>query len=140
MGSEAAAGRVIVRVCIAGHSAEGLSGEHSGGSERQSALLAVELAARGHDVTYVVAGDAGVEGTVAAVTVRGAWRSDAGVRFARALTHRYPNLYGVLRSTRADVYYARGAGFYTPFVVRAALDGGARCVLGLASDRDLSSS
>jgi glycosyltransferase involved in cell wall biosynthesis len=45
-----------------------------------------------------------------------------------------------LRAQQADVYYSRGAGFHTPFVVRAARDGGARSVLALASDRDLYSS
>ena len=59
------------------------------------------------------------------------------MRFLRAVTHRYPKLLGMLRKERADVYYARGAGYYTPFVVRAAKDVGARSVLALASDKDL---
>jgi glycosyltransferase involved in cell wall biosynthesis len=43
----------------------------------------------------------------------------------------------VLRAQHAGVYYSRGAGFQTPFVVRAARDQRARSVLALASDRDL---
>ena len=43
----------------------------------------------------------------------------------------------MLRAQRADLYYSRGAGFHTPFVVRAARDQRARSVLALASDRDL---
>lgn len=125
-----------MNVCVVGHSASGF-GEILGGSERQSAMLARELVARGHAVTYVVTGLAGGDRTVDGVRLRAGWDPDAGVRFLRALTHRYPRLLGVLREQRADVYYARGAGYYTPFVMRAARDVGARSLLALASDKDL---
>jgi glycosyltransferase involved in cell wall biosynthesis len=125
-----------MNVCLVCHSASGF-GELHGGSERQSALLARALAARGHDVAYVVTGLAGDDRTVDGVRLRGAWDPEAGVRFLRAATHRYPKLLGMLRKERADVYYARGAGYYTPFVMRAAKDVGARSVLALASDKDL---
>jgi len=125
-----------VRICIAAHSAKGF-GEFVGGSERQSALLARELAARGHDVAYVVAGLAGGDRLIDGVRVRSAWDPDAGVRIVRAATHRYPRLLGLLREERADVYYARGAGYYTPFVMRAAKEAGAVSILALASDKDL---
>ena len=127
-----------MRICLVGHSAAGLRPSPVGGSERQSALLATALSARGHDVTFVVIGLADAEGTVSGVHLRSGWDPGRGRRFVRAVTYRYPHLYKVLRAQRADVYYARGAGFYTPFVVRAARDSGASCVLGLASDRDLS--
>ena len=126
-----------MKLCLVGHSAAGFGAERVGGSERQSALLARELAARGHDVAYVVTGLAGGDRTVDGVRLRAAWDPEAGVRFVRAATHRYPRLLGVLRGERADAYYARGAGYYTPFVVRAAKDVGARSVLALASDKDL---
>ncbi|MFA4965611.1 MAG: glycosyltransferase [Thermoleophilia bacterium] len=126
-----------MKVCLVGHSAAGLLSSPAGGSERQSALLARALAARGHDVAYVVTGLAGGERVVDGVCLRGAWEPDAGVRYVRAVTHRYPHLYRVLLAERADVYYARGAGYYTPFVMRAAGAVGARSILALASDRDL---
>jgi glycosyltransferase involved in cell wall biosynthesis len=126
-----------VRVCLVGHSAAGFGGGRVGGSERQSALLARELAARGHDVVYVVTGLAGGDRTVSGVRLRAAWDPDAGVRFLRAATHRYPRLLGMLHSEAADVYYSRGAGYHTPFVVRAAKDVDATSVLALASDKDL---
>lgn len=126
-----------MRICLVGHSAAGFRAERVGGSERQSALLARELAARGHDVVYVVTGLAGGDRTVDGVRLRAAWDPEAGVRFLRAATHRYPRLLGMLREERADVYYSRGAGYYTPFVMRAARDVGARSVLALASDKDL---
>ena len=126
-----------MKVCLVGHSAAGFGEGPVGGSERQSALLARELAARGHDVTYVVTGLAGGDRTVYGVCLRPAWDPDAGLRFLRAATHRYPRLLGMLRAEAADVYYSRGAGYYTPFVVRAAQDVGARSVLALASNKDL---
>ncbi len=125
-----------MKVCIVAHSAKGF-GELVGGSERQSALLARALAARGHDVVYVVAGLAGGDRSIDGVRLRAAWDPQAGMRFLRAATHRYPRLLRLLRGERADVYYARGAGYYTPFAMRAARDVGAASVLAMASDKDL---
>lgn len=126
-----------MKVCIVSHSATGLTTRPSGGSELQSALLATGLSARGHDVTFVVPGLTGEERTVSGVRLRSGWDPDRGVRFVRALTYRYPHLRRVLRATGADVYYARGLGYFTPFVVGAARALDAVSVLGLASDRDL---
>lgn len=126
-----------VKVCVVGHSASGFSGGAVGGSERQSAVLARCLAARGHRVSYVVTGLAGGDRMVDGVHVRAAWDPETGVRLLRAATHRYPRLLGLLRDEAADVYYSRGSGYHTPFVVRAARDVGGISVLALASDRDL---
>ena len=126
-----------MKVCIVGHSAAGLLSSSAGGSERQTALLARELAARGHDVSLVVTQLPGQERVADGVRVIPAWDPQRGVRFARALSYRYPRLYRLLRAERADIYYSRGAGFHTPFVVRAARDVHATSVLALASDRDL---
>lgn len=126
-----------MRICLAGHSVEGLLSASVGGSERQIALLARTLAARGHDVALVVTGLAGGERTIDGVRVRAGWEPERGVRYVRAVTYRYPHLWRVLRDERADVYYARGAGYYTPFVVEAARTRGAVSILALASDRDL---
>ena len=126
-----------MKVCLVGHSAEGLLTDSAGGSERQTALLASELAARGHEVSLVVTMLEGDECMAHGVRVVPAWDPHRGRRFLRALTYRYPSLYRVLRGERASVYYSRGAGYHTPFVVRAARDVGARSLLALASDRDL---
>ena len=119
------------------HSATGLTATSTGGSERQAALLARGLAARGHDVAFVVTGFDGEEGVVDGVRLRAGWKLRRGVRYVRAVTYRYPELVRVLRDERADVYYSRGAGYHTPFVVATARALGAISVLGLASDRDL---
>ena len=126
-----------MKVCFVGHSDSGFGGAAVGGSERQSALLALELAARRHDVSYVVAGPNRGDRDVDGVRVRAAWRPEAGVRYVRAVTHRYPRLLALLRRESADVYYTRGAGYHTPFVVRAARDVDGVSVLALASDKDL---
>ena len=126
-----------MKVCVVSYSAEGLLTSSAGGSEWQSALLATTLAARGHDVSFVVTGLAEAEDTVSGVRLRAGWDPDRGLRFIRAVTYRYPHLARVLRAQNADVYYSRGAGFYTPFVARAARACRAVCLLGLASDRDL---
>lgn len=126
-----------MKVCLVGHSAAGLLRAAAGGSERQTALLARELAARGHDVSLVATILEGDERVIEGVRVIPAWDPHHGVRFARALAYRYPRLLRVLRAQRADVYYSRGAGFHTPFVVLAARGQRARSVLALASDRDL---
>ncbi len=126
-----------MKVCLVGYSAEGLLTSSAGGSEWQSALLAMSLAGRGHDVTFVVTGYDGIEDTIAGVRLRAGWDPDRGLRFVRAATYRYPRLLAVLRAQEADVYYSRGASFFTPFVVRAARDREAVCLLALASDRDL---
>jgi glycosyltransferase involved in cell wall biosynthesis len=126
-----------VKACIVGHSIAGFGEGYVGGSERQSALLARKLAARGHDVTYVVTGLPGGEREADGVRIVPAWDNNAGVRFVRAATHRYPKLLRLLRESRADAYYSRGAGYHTPFMVRAARDAGGVSILGLASDKDL---
>lgn len=126
-----------MKVCILGHSASGFLASPHGGSERQTALLARALAARGHAVTFVVTGLTGAEQQVDDVLLRSAWDPDRGVRYLRALTYRYPHLYRLLVDEHADVYYSRGAGYHTPFLARAAHATGARSILGLASDRDL---
>jgi glycosyltransferase involved in cell wall biosynthesis len=126
-----------MKICLVGHSAAGLLSLSAGGSERQSALLAMALSARRHDVTFVVTGLVNGEDAVSGVRLRSGWDPERGVRFLRAATYRYPHLYRVLRAEDAEVYYSRGAGFHTPIMVRAARAGNAVCVLGLASDRDL---
>ena len=126
-----------MRVCCVSHSARGLVGGTTGGAERQVALLARSLAARGHDVTLVVPGYDGEAESVAGVRLLSGWRRDRGVRILRSVTYRAPSLHRVLLEQRADVYYVRGRAHFTPVVMRAARRAGAVSLLGLANDRDL---
>jgi glycosyltransferase involved in cell wall biosynthesis len=124
-------------VCCVSHSARGLVGGNTGGAERQVALLARSLAARGHEVSLVVPGYDGEAQTVDGVRLVSGWRRDKGVRVLRALTYRVPNLNRILLEQHADVYYVRGRAHFTPVVMRAARSAGAVSLLGLANDRDL---
>ena len=62
-----------MRVCCVNHSASGLVGGITGGAERQVAMLAVSLAARGHQVSLVVPGYGGEPETVHGVRLRRGW-------------------------------------------------------------------
>ena len=68
---------------------------------------------------YVVTGLAGGERVVDGVRVCSAWDPERGVRYVRAVTHRYPRLYAVLRAERGRrllrarrrlLHAVRGAG------------------------------
>jgi glycosyltransferase involved in cell wall biosynthesis len=126
-----------VRVCCVSHSARGLVGGHTGGAERQVALLAVSLAARGHEVSLVVPGYDGEAQTVDGVRLVSGWQKSKGVRVLRSVTYRAPHLDRILVDERADLYYVRGRAHFTPLVMRAARRAGAVSLLGLANDKDL---
>jgi glycosyltransferase involved in cell wall biosynthesis len=126
-----------LRVCCVNHSAKGLVGGNAGGAERQVALLAQSLAARGHEVALVAPGYGGEAETIAGVRLLSGWRKDQGVRVLRSLTYRAPTLHRVLLDQQADVYYVRGRAHFTPVVMHAARRAGAVSLLGLANDRDL---
>ena len=126
-----------MKVCCVSHSARGLVGGITGGAERQVALLACSLAARGHEVSLVVPGYQGEEETIAGVRLISGWRRDKGVRVLRSVTHRVPYLHRVLLREQADLYYVRGRAHFTPIVMRAGRRAGAVALLGLANDRDL---
>jgi glycosyltransferase involved in cell wall biosynthesis len=126
-----------VRLCLVGHSEHALFGEADGGSERQTALLATHMAARGHDVTLVVPGYSGRTKTEKGVRLRSGWDPARGVRFVRAMAYRTPELRRTLLDVGADVYYTRGFQFFTPTAVGAAHSRGALAILALTSDGDL---
>jgi glycosyltransferase involved in cell wall biosynthesis len=125
-----------VRLCLVGHSAEGLVGNSPGGAETQLALLATHLARRGNHVTLVATGYGGEEGQFHGVELRSGWDDARGIRFVRAATYRYPRLQRVLVDARAEAYYVRGVSLAGPTVVSAARRVDAVSLLALCSDRD----
>ena len=125
-----------MRLCLIGHSARALLGQPDGGSERQTALVAANMARRGHEVTLVVPGYSGDEMVVDGVSLRSGWEPSRGVRFVRALSYRHPALRNVLTSIGAEAYYFRGFSFFTPTIVKAARSLRAVSILALTSDRD----
>jgi glycosyltransferase involved in cell wall biosynthesis len=128
-----------MKICLVGVRGDGLLGEPVGGSERQIALLAMNFARRGHDVTLVTS-EAGGDGVrVHGVKMLAAWDPDKGVRWLRAPIYRFPNLRRVLLSIGADLYYVRGAIPFSWVVAAAGNRIDSPVLMGLASDRDLDS-
>ena len=126
-----------MRFCLVGHSASGLLGEQTGGSELQIALLARALAERGHSVTLVVPGLLLETSEVDGVVLKSGWDPRRGRRGFRLITYRLPELRRVLVAEQADVYYTRGGNLFTSVVVSTARAVGAVSLHGLASDREL---
>jgi len=126
-----------MKFCLVGHSARGLLGERTGGSELQIALLAKALARRGHSVTLVVPGLPREPGEIDGVDLRSGWHPGQGRRVIRWMTYQLPELRRVLVEERADAYYTRGGNHFTWVVVRTARAVGAVSLHGLASDREL---
>ena len=126
-----------MRFCLVGHSASGLLGEQTGGSELQIALLAKALAERGHSVTLVVPGLLLETSEVDGVVLKSGWDPRRGRRGFRLITYRLPELRRVLVAEQADAYYTRGGNLFTSVVVSTARAVGAVSLHGLASDREL---
>ena len=88
-----------------------------GGEEVQHTLLARALAARGHEVSMVVA-DYGQPDAARwqGVTTRKAYRLDAGWPVVRFVHPRWTGVWGALRRADADVYYLSCAGMLVGLV------------------------
>ncbi len=138
MGAEA---RIVkLSWCFVGGGARALAGLPDGGSERQVALLASELARRGHPVNILVPGPA-EEGTVSGVGIVRGW--EAGSAWPRGLRFwagRLPSLKRALRKLEPGVVYTRGFSVFAPSVAGAARRIGAPYLAALACDDDLRTS
>jgi glycosyltransferase involved in cell wall biosynthesis len=100
----------VSAICIVSHAAYGaITGGrdgHAGGVERQTAMLAKWLAARGHDVSLIV-WDEGqpADTTIDGVRVMAVCRRDEGLRGMRFFHPRWTRLTKALRAADAEVYY-----------------------------------
>jgi len=126
-----------MKACFVCHSARGLAGGHTGGAERQVALLARSFVAAGHEASFVVPGLSEEPHVVDGVRLLSGWDPDRGAAVLRAFSYRVPHLRRVLADLDADLYYVRGSAAFTPVVMWAARAAGAVSLLGLANDRDL---
>jgi glycosyltransferase involved in cell wall biosynthesis len=129
-----------MRICFVGGGHRTLAGLPDGGSERQIAMLASELASRGHEVTLVCPGlfesrDFGGILAVPAWGPRSVW--PRGLRF---WLERLPSLEAAILEARPDAVYTRGFSIFAPKAASAARRAGAAYVAALASDADLSTS
>ncbi|MCL4717803.1 MAG: glycosyltransferase family 4 protein [Phycisphaerae bacterium] len=110
---------------------------HIGGAERQTALLARELARRGHMVSLVVLDHGQADGeAIQGVRVFKAYARDAGLPGLRFFSPRLTGLWSALRRASADVYYQRMAEQTTGIVAAFCRRHGKRFFFASASDYD----
>jgi glycosyltransferase involved in cell wall biosynthesis len=100
----------VSAICIVSHAAYGaITGGrdgHAGGVERQTAMLAQWLAARGHVVSLIVWHEGQpADTTIDGVRVIAVCRRDEGLRGMRFFHPRWTSLTKALRAAEADVYY-----------------------------------
>ena len=131
-------------ICIVCHNGVGALqgfGGHIGGVERQTAMLAKHLAARGHRVSYVVwGGNESIPSQIDGVDVLPICRVDAGVRGLRFFHPRWTSLFGALKAANAEVYYHNGAEYITGQVAAYCKVAGRSFVFSAASDTDCDAS
>ncbi len=124
-------------VCFVGGGIRTLLGRPDGGSERQIALLANELASRGNRVSLVVPGLRD-ECRVREIQVLPGWSGGkAWPKGLRFLTHRLPRLKRVITDTEPDLLYTRGFSLFAPTVASVAVKSRATYLAALACDDDL---
>jgi glycosyltransferase involved in cell wall biosynthesis len=132
----------MLSICfVAPHAWPALSGDarhrELGGAEVQQALLARQLAARGHRVTMICIDYGQPEGArVDGVTVLRCFRKDAGLPVLRFAHPRLTSMWRALAAASADVYYCRSASMWIGVVAEYARRNGARAVYAGASDKD----
>ncbi len=128
-----------LRVCFVAHFAyralSGASGGHIGGVERQTALMAKWLAARGHEVSVVVWNEGQDEVTEwDGVRVISVCRQDQGLPGLRFFTPRWVSLRRALAMADADIYYHNCAEYVTGQVAMWAKSHDRQFVYSVASE------
>lgn len=126
-----------MKICFWGDITNALNGKTPGGGELQTALLAKSLALSGNEVVIIDPGGAAdfitPEG-IKVISVKG-WNN--GTKILRTLTHRFPQLFRLLKEQNADVYYCRLRDFRHILAYWAARKVKAKFILALASDIDI---
>ncbi len=128
-----------LRVCFVAHFAyralSGASGGHIGGVERQTALMAKWLAARGHDVSVVVWNEGQDKVTECdGVRVISVCRQDDGIPRLRFFVPRWTSLRLALAIADADIYYHNCAEYVTGQVAMWARSHNRQFVYSVASE------
>src|SRR5262249_40438646 len=100
-------------------------------------LLARALAARGYDVSMIVADYGQPDGAVwDGIKTYKAYRPNAGLPVLRFLHPRWTGLWSALKRARADIYYTSCAGALLGQVVLLARRQGAKVLFRIASNSD----
>ncbi len=128
-------------ICFVAHNAYGaLAGVdtgHTGGIERQQALMARWLAAHGYRVAMVTADDGQSDDTmIDGVRVIKTCPRNAGLKFMRFIHPKWTSLYRALRQADADVYYYNCGDLGLGQVAWWCRWHGRKCVYSVASDPD----
>ena len=138
--SSAAAGRLSI--CLVAHNAyralTGLGEGHLGGVERQTAIMARWLAARGHQVSVLIWDQgAGAVREVDGIRLISICPSNSGWPLFRLIHPRVTGLMRAMRAADADVYYHNCAEALTGVIARWARAHGKKFVFSVASDSDV---
>ncbi|MHC4628735.1 MAG: glycosyltransferase family 4 protein [Planctomycetota bacterium] len=128
-----------MRICILGESIEkALNGEFLGGTEKQCALIAKALAAKGHEVFVLEPGsNAEKKKRVGNVWVVHTWDNTRGIPALRFVTYRMPSLLRRIKEISADVIYCRGTAMYAACLLLTVRGGDSKFVWALAAQHDL---
>ncbi len=129
----------VSRICIVSHAAYGaITGGrdgHAGGVERQTAMLAKWLAARGHEISLIVWDEGQPADTIVdGVRVLALCRRADGLPGLRFVHPRWTSLTKALRAADADVYYHNCAEAITGQVALWCRRNGRGFVYSVASD------
>jgi glycosyltransferase involved in cell wall biosynthesis len=113
-------------------------GRHGvGGAELQQTLLARALAARGYNVSMVVADYGQPDGAVwDGIKTYKAYRPDAGIPVVRFVHPRWTGVWSAMKRAGADIYYTSCAGALLGQVALFARVYGARVIFRVASNSD----
>lgn len=108
-----------------------------GGAEVQQTILARLFAANGYRVSMICLDHGQPDGAVVdGVTVRKAFRPNAGVPLLRFVHPRLTSMLGALRSVHADIYYCRAEGMLVGVVAEFCRRNGKRSIYAAASNTD----
>lgn len=129
-------------ICLVAHNAyralTGLGAGHLGGVERQTAIMARWLAARGHQVSVLVWDQGGgAVREVDGIRLIGICPPDAGLPVVRFVYPRVSGLVRAMRQADAEVYYHNCAEAFTGVVGLWTRAQGRKFVYSVASDPDV---
>jgi glycosyltransferase involved in cell wall biosynthesis len=125
-------------VILGGNCEKALNGTFVGGAEKQTALIAQLLAARGHDTTILESAVGNNPNSlIHGVKIVQSWRCDKGLPAIRSLTYRLPSLLKRIAEITPDIVYSRATSLYGALLACFAHRLGYKFVWGLAGDQDV---
>lgn len=128
-----------MNICIIGnHVKMAIEGCYKGGAEKQTALIARELASLNHHVVVIDSfQDTDKTDRINDISFMRPFDMSKGTPGLRFLAYRVPMLYKAALSHKPDVIYTRGTTIYTAFLSYLFRNTSAKFVWGLAANYDL---